>query len=58
VQPVPTPPSTKLDETSKINAGGSNQNEMLFNLGNQINSILQNIDWTIFSSLSRIHVYS
>jgi len=35
VHPVPAPPSTKLDDNSKINAGGSNQNDMLFNLGNR-----------------------
>lgn len=36
VHPVPTPPSTRLDVTSNVNAGGSNQKLMLFNLGNAI----------------------
>jgi hypothetical protein len=36
VHPVPTPPSTKLDATSNVNAGGNNQKLMLFNLGNAI----------------------
>jgi len=35
VHPVPAPPSTKLEPNNKINAGGNNQNEMLFNLGNR-----------------------
>lgn len=35
VQPVPAPPSTKLLQASNVNAGGSNQKEMLFSLGNQ-----------------------
>jgi hypothetical protein len=34
VQPVPAPPSTKLDDTNKIKAGGSNQKDILFNRGN------------------------
>jgi len=36
VQPVPTPASTRDDETSKINDGGNNQKLMLFNLGKAI----------------------
>jgi hypothetical protein len=36
VHPVPAPPSTRLDPNNKINAGGNNQNEMLFNLGKAI----------------------
>jgi hypothetical protein len=36
VQPVPAPPSTKLDDNSKINEGGNNQKLILFNLGNAI----------------------
>lgn len=36
VQPVPAPPSTKLLQASNVNAGGSNQKEMLFSLGNAI----------------------
>lgn len=36
VHPVPTPPSTKLDVTSNVNAGGNNQKLILFNLGNAI----------------------
>jgi len=36
VHPVPPPPSTRLDETSKIKAGGNNQKEILFNRGNAI----------------------
>ena len=36
VHPVPAPPSTKLDDSSKINAGGNNQKEMLFDRGNAI----------------------
>jgi len=36
VQPVPAPPSTKLDDINKIKAGGSNQKEILFNRGNAI----------------------
>jgi hypothetical protein len=35
VQPVPTPFSTKALNTNKISEGGSNQNEILFSLGNQ-----------------------
>jgi hypothetical protein len=34
VHPVPTPPSTKLDDNNNVNAGGNNQNDILFNLGN------------------------
>lgn len=33
VQPVPAPPSTKLDDTNKIKAGGNNQKLILFILG-------------------------
>jgi hypothetical protein len=33
VQPVPAPPSTRDEDINKINAGGNNQNEILFNLG-------------------------
>ena len=36
VHPVPAPPSTRLDPNNKINAGGNNQNDMLFNLGKAI----------------------
>lgn len=36
VQPVPAPPSTKDDPNNNINAGGSNQKLILFNLGNAI----------------------
>jgi len=36
VHPVPAPPSTKLEPNNKIKAGGNNQNEILFNLGNAI----------------------
>ena len=35
VHPVPAPFSTKLLNSNKINDGGNNQNEILFNLGNQ-----------------------
>jgi hypothetical protein len=38
VQPVPAPFSTKELTNNKINDGGSNQNEMLFNLGNAISA--------------------
>ena len=34
VHPVPTPFSTKLDDSNKNKEGGSNQNLMLFNRGN------------------------
>jgi len=34
VQPVPAPPSTKLEANNKINDGGINQKLTLFNLGN------------------------
>jgi hypothetical protein len=34
VQPTPAPDSIKLDNNNKNNAGGNNQNEILFNLGN------------------------
>jgi hypothetical protein len=33
VQPVPAPPSTKLDISSNTKAGGNNQKLKLFNLG-------------------------
>jgi len=46
VHPVPAPPSTKLDDSSKTNAGGSNQKLILFNLGNAISG-LDNIIGTI-----------
>ncbi len=36
VQPVPAPPSTKLEATNKIKAGGNNQKLMLFILGKLI----------------------
>lgn len=36
VHPVPAPPSTKLEDTNKINAGGRSQKEMLFNRGKAI----------------------
>jgi hypothetical protein len=36
VHPVPTPPSTRLDATSNVNDGGSNQKLILFNLGNRL----------------------
>jgi len=36
VQPVPAPPSTKLDVNNNINDGGNNQKLILFNLGNAI----------------------
>jgi len=36
VHPVPTPDSIKLDNANKDNAGGNNQNEILFILGNAI----------------------
>jgi len=36
VHPTPAPDSIKLEINSKNNAGGSNQNEILFNLGNAI----------------------
>jgi hypothetical protein len=36
VQPVPTPDSIQLDNNNKNNAGGSNQNDKLFNRGNAI----------------------
>lgn len=51
--PVPAPDSTNELDKSKINEGGSNQKEILFNLGNAISTHLtyiNNIDWTIFSS--------
>ena len=34
VHPVPAPFSTKELTNNKINEGGNNQNDMLFNLGN------------------------
>jgi len=36
VQPVPAPPSTKLELTNNVNAGGNNQKLILFNLGKAI----------------------
>ena len=36
VHPVPAPPSTKLELNNKINAGGSNQNEILLRRGKAI----------------------
>ena len=39
VHPVPAPFSTNADNNNKINAGGSNQNEILFNLGKAINNV-------------------
>jgi hypothetical protein len=36
VHPVPTPDSTKVDNTNKVNDGGSNQKDILFILGNAI----------------------
>ena len=38
VQPVPTPLSTNDEANTKINDGGNNQNEILFNLGNAIST--------------------
>ena len=37
VHPVPAPFSTNALNNNKINEGGNNQNEMLFNLGNLCN---------------------
>jgi len=39
VQPVPTPASTKLDVSSKVNEGGNNQNDMLLSLGNAMSGL-------------------
>lgn len=39
VQPVPAPPSTKLDEIKSVNDGGSNQKLILFNLGKLISAL-------------------
>lgn len=36
VQPTPAPDSMKLEINNKNNAGGNNQNEMLFKRGNAI----------------------
>ena len=36
VQPVPAPTSTNADSTRENNAGGNNQNDILFSLGNAI----------------------
>ena len=36
VQPVPTPDSTKDEDTSNISDGGNNQKLILFNRGNAI----------------------
>jgi hypothetical protein len=36
VQPVPAPPSIKLEATSNVNEGGNNQNDILFILGKLI----------------------
>jgi len=36
VQPVPAPPSTKLEDTNNNKAGTNNQKLILFNLGNAI----------------------
>jgi hypothetical protein len=41
VQPVPAPFSTKELNNNKINAGGNNQNDILFNLGNAISGLPQ-----------------
>lgn len=39
VHPVAAPPSTKLDATNNVNAGGINQKLILFNLGNAISAL-------------------
>ena len=36
VHPVPAPDSTKAEPNNNTNAGGNNQNDILFNLGNAI----------------------
>lgn len=36
VHPVPAPPSTKLENSNRIKAGGNNQKLMLFNRGKAI----------------------
>ena len=41
VHPVPAPYSTKELNNNKINAGGNNQNEILFNLGKAISGLPQ-----------------
>jgi len=38
VHPVPAPPSTNADPSNNTNAGGNNQNDILFNLGNAIST--------------------
>jgi hypothetical protein len=43
VQPVPTPISTKLDSNNNESAGGNNQNDILFNLGNAMSGAPINI---------------
>jgi hypothetical protein len=43
VHPTPAPDSIKLEINSKNNAGGNNQNEILFNLGNAISGAPTNI---------------
>jgi len=44
---LPTPDSTNELDNSKIKEGGSNQNEILFNLGNQFTINLHQ-QWTIY----------
>jgi len=43
VQPVPTPSSTKAERINKKREGGKSQNEMLFNLGNDISGLPKSI---------------
>jgi hypothetical protein len=57
VHPVPAPPSINDDPNNNVRAGGKSQKLMLFNLGNQINSIFFNIDRTIFSSLLKTPIF-
>ena len=39
VHPVPVPTSTIADKSNKINEGGNNQKEILFNRGNAISGL-------------------
>ena len=50
VHPVPAPLSTKALSNNRINEGGKSQNEILFNLGNQIYISNFLLNWTMSSS--------
>jgi hypothetical protein len=49
VQPVPTPFSIPLANKNNIKLGGSNQNDILFNLGNLYIYIYYNLNVYIYN---------